>query len=419
MKGELMLTTRQRGLRLLSSLALALQGVACTGDDGDAQPQGSADGSVGGVAAGGEPAGGGTGDGTGGGPGGGSGGGRPDNGDPGGAPAPIDASPGVATDAGASPDLGPDADPATGRDASLPDPDLGTPGPDPRLATLIPDAAAAVCGALFRCCDTESVVRYFEPYTLNDALAEFAPRLPPLAELSAEACPAVVADMLTVMPFGGWVEAALAGYVRLVPQAFDACLEALETAACGDDVTAALFDSTCFWIAPPSGGEEQRTLFARTGVEGTPCRSLNDGFGGVFFGTCDPDVAFCCYGEAGACDFPEGASSEGTCRTAGAEGDACNQFPLQLCRTGLDCAEDGVCRAPAQAPLAAGDPCIDERFNLLGECVDAYCDVFDTSRCVPRRADGEACRGADECLSRACLEGACGDPRFCESPQVP
>jgi hypothetical protein len=292
--------------------------------------------------------------------------------------------------------------------------DAGPPVPDPTLETLLPDAATAICGALFRCCDGDSLARYFEPYARNEALLDFAPRLPPVASVTAETCPGLVAEMLTIVPLGTWRDAAADGLVRVVPAAVAACLASLETATCGDAVTAALFDATCFWLNPPLGGEEQRRIFERTASAGAACRPLNDGFGGVFFGTCDPHSAFCCHGEAGACDFPDGPAAEGVCQPASAEGEACSQLPVQLCRTGLECGDDGRCQAPDHTPLQPGEACIDDRFNLLGDCVDSFCDVFGTSRCTPRRADGEACAGPDECLSGACRDDVCGPPDFCD-----
>lgn len=256
------------------SLHCALHCVACSGSDaeaGAAAPDAAAGGGPTGGASGGDSSGGGA---------------RPEPGGNGGASALGDAGPGPipGDDAGPEPGPGDDAGPAPG-------PDAAPPGPDPRLATLIDEAAAAVCGALFRCCDDGSVNRYFEPYVYNEALEDFVPRLPPRAEVTAETCPALVAEMLTVVPLGRWVDAAERGLVELVPARVDACLDALGTAACGEGVTTALFDATCFWLNPPAGGDEQRTIFARTATEGGACLPLNDGFGGVFFGTCDPDLA--------------------------------------------------------------------------------------------------------------------------------
>lgn len=394
-----MAATRRSRREVRALFILALCCGACGSDDGgngttvpDATPGGgsgsggSGNGGTAGGSVGGEP----------------SGGGVNANGDA-----------GPETDAGPGPGPGEDGGPAPVLDASGPVADLGPVGPDPRLDTLIADAAAAVCGALFRCCDDGSVTTYFEPYLLNEALEDFHPRLPPGAPLTAEACPTLVAEMLTVVPLGRWVAAAEAGYVQLVPAAVDACLDALGTAACGDDVTSALLDSSCFWLNPPVGGSEQRTIFARTATEGA-CRSLNDGFGGVFFGTCDPELAFCCLPGPEGCGFPDGSGSEGVCQPAAAEGQACSQIPVQLCRTGLECGDDGICRQPVTTALAVGEPCVDDRFNLLGECIDSFCDLFGTSVCVARRAVGERCMGADECLSLACLDGICGDLRFCE-----
>jgi hypothetical protein len=324
---------------------------------------------------------------------------------------PTDAAPAPATDA---PDAASLTDAgATSNDAAESPPDAAPAGPDPRAATLIAEASQAICGALFRCCDAPSLEDYFAPYAANERLADFVARLPPAAAVDAATCPALVAEMLTVVPLGAWIDAVVQGKAAIVGAQADACLAALNDAACGEPVAAALFDSTCFWLNPPLGGPLQRSVFDRAQRTGDACIPLADGFGGLFYGTCNPNTDFCCFGEPESCGFPDDPTTLGTCTPAGDVGAACSQVPVRLCRTGLECGDDNVCHAPAEAPLSVGEPCVDASFTLLGLCVDSYCDFFESRTCLARKADGEDCTGPEECTALSCVDGRCAPTTFC------
>jgi hypothetical protein len=324
---------------------------------------------------------------------------------------------GTPTGGAPSPDEMPDASPtSTDADAGAPLEDAGPPPPDPRADTLIGEAAAAICDALFRCCESTSLNAYFDAYAHNERLAEFADRLPPQATPTPESCPGLVEGMLTVVPLGAWTDAVRAGRARIVPERADACVAALRGAACGGALAAALYDPTCFWLGAPVGGDQQRTVFERFQSTGDTCAPLTDGFGGLFYGTCNPNTDYCCFGEGDDCGFPEEAGGVGLCRPAGDVGDDCSQVPVHLCRTGLDCGDDNRCHAPATTPLAAGDPCVDASFNLLGLCVDTYCDFFESRTCLPRKSDGEPCSGPEECVALSCVDGLCAPSTFCVGP---
>lgn len=287
--------------------------------------------------------------------------------------------------------------------------DSPAPGAEPPPAAPgfdVVEVADALCSALFRCCDGSDVEQFFDGYATAPALADQAGTLPP----TESACPVVVADLLDVQPFGDWVRATEAGRVVFVPSAYDACLDTLESAACGDEVRAALYDESCFGFAAGAG----RGMFDRTEDSG-PCSPLRDGVGASFYGTCDPSQAFCCYGDG--CTNPydgENVPRAGTCRPASGVGEPCSPIePYQLCRTGLTCDGDtGRCEEPGVGPLAVGEPCADDDWSLLGECVDSWCDLFGDRTCQPPRSDGEACLAPFECASGVC-DGTCVPNEHC------
>lgn len=282
-----------------------------------------------------------------------------------------------------------------------------SPGEIP-LADLTKRASEAICGALFRCCG-DDLETYFAPFANNELLSAYRPMLPPAATLDESSCRAVLEPMLAVVPLGDWVRASAAGLVTYDPAAAAACVTALETATCGAPSRDALWDSRCFGFAPPSGGDERRAFVARNAGPGTSCAPIRDGIGASFYGTCDPSRSFCCYEEAGraGCQYPfdgAGTARTGTCTAVAPVGAACSAAaPLQLCATGNDCdAETERCVGASMASLAVGDTCVDAGYHVLGECQGSYCDVLGTHRCEPKRVDGHACSGADECMSNRC-----------------
>ncbi len=298
--------------------------------------------------------------------------------------------------------VAPDGSTAASTDAAATD------GPAEDLAAITRRAADAVCGALYRCCDAD-LVDYFAPYVANERLAAFHGRLPPASPLDEGACRDVMREMLDTMYLGEWVEAAETGEVTFDGAGFAGCVGDLGTATCGIEARTALWDSTCFGLAAPAGGEEQRRFVRRTRGAGASCGPVRDGLGGVFYGTCDPAAAFCCYQDPArpGCQFPfdgNGGTRPGSCQAVAAVGRACSAAPpLALCATGVNCdAEDDTCVDPPEVSLANGATCVDGSYNLLGTCSDGWCDVLGTRRCEPRRADGATCFGADECTSGLC-----------------
>ena len=308
--------------------------------------------------------------------------------------------------------------PVAGQGEPLP-PDAGTAqdaGPASVPAeSLVEQVAGSACAAVFRCCDDASRRRYFANYQASARLAGLAARFPPADEAS---CRPLLEEALRIVPLGPWLEQADAGAVTYDGVAAAACLSALDGAACGEEVRAALFDGRCFAFSPPAGGQEQRAMFTRFAGAGTPCRALNDGIGGGLYGTCNPAEAFCCYARPGVagCALSNDAGT-GTCKAISDEGEACGLSPLQLCATGVDCDPGtGTCNAPSNAALANGQPCADASFQLLGRCGAGWCDLFGSRTCQPGKEDGATCLGVDECAGGDCVLGRCAVNTVCTAP---
>lgn len=283
------------------------------------------------------------------------------------------------------------------------------------LGALSSEIASSVCGALFRCCPTaQDLATYFGPYVASSRLESLRGRFPPnapMASFDEGACRAVLRDAFAIVPWADWISAASAGRVGYDGVAAERCSSALRTATCGKPVWDALVDPRCFGFAPGTG-DVQRSFFRRTQTTGA-CSFLRDGTGGVFFGTCDPTQSFCCYESGGRCTVVPGSMLPGvmgTCRPAAAVGEACTIAPaLRVCRTGLECDGSSRCVAPRTAMLAIGASCWNASDGLLGDCPSgAFCDLFGSSRCEPRRAQSVACSGGDQCLSEFCQCPASG-----------
>ncbi len=312
-----------------------------------------------------------------------------------------------------TPDVGTDT-----ADVGEDTPDVGTDTADVGTDTGVPsevsrlpaEAASAICEALDRCCDATSYDQYFDSLLFNERLADFADVFPP----SRDTCADVLGEALAVAPFDRWIEEVEAGRVTFLPGGVDTCVSALEDAACGLPLQAALYDGTCFGVAAPVGGASQRRMFQRTTPPGGECASLNDGVGGSIYGTCDPTAGWCCIADGDGCTFG-GGSGVGSCAVAGDVGDDCAFFGDPMpCATGLECDFDSsTCVRPPSGFLTEGDTCATESFELLGTCVGSWCDLLGTRLCEARRPDGEACTFAEECASGACLENLCAPPTFC------
>lgn len=284
------------------------------------------------------------------------------------------------------------------------------------LNDLVPQVATAACQSFFSCCDAQDAERFFLFFQNNPRYEEVISQLPPNVPFTPESCPDVIELALNTAPFGRWVEQVEAGRVSYDGIAAESCLTELQQATCGDSFISALYDSTCFALAAPNGGEEQRKMFSRTAGPGTECMALNDGQGGVVYGTCDPRQAFCCVRrDDGTCKVPE-QTEMGECVAVSAVGEACTILPsVQICATGNECGYDsGVCEPPVEyVTVQEGEVCA-ENFTIFGNCENSYCDVTGSGNCIPLKNDGDSCLFPDECLSGGCVNQVCGADSFCQ-----
>jgi len=276
--------------------------------------------------------------------------------------------------------------------------------------SLASEIASSVCGALFRCCASATDLEtYFAPYVASSRLDGLRSRFPPnvsAAMFTESACRAVLTDAFAITPWGDWISAARAGRVQYDGAQAAACREALASASCGRPVWNALTDPRCFGFVPGTG-DVTRSFFRRTATSGAACSFVRDGVGGLFFGTCDPTQAFCCYDNGGRCTVAPSAmlpGAMGTCRAASAVGEQCTIAPsLRVCRTGLECNGSGCCEAPRTAALTTGATCWNVADGLLGTCpATDFCDLFGSNRCTTLRANGASCAGGDACQSGFC-----------------
>ena len=281
------------------------------------------------------------------------------------------------------------------------------------MSDLIAQVATSTCGAIDRCCNGAEIDRFWLGISTHPRLEDESDLYPPQTPYDPATCEELVARAFTVTPLGGWVEAVNQGFATYDGVAAETCIAQLDNAACGEETVAALFDGTCFGFQPASGRD--RSMFARASATGDACMAVADGSSGSFFGTCDPQEAWC------ATQGPNGnaitvAGEIGRCVRAGRDGDACALFPeASICARGTTCSIDDVCAAEVDLSEAGVDePCFDSAtFVTTAICVDSYCDVLGTGICLELKTVGASCVGSDECESFNCSEGQCIDRQFC------
>ena len=294
------------------------------------------------------------------------------------------------------------------------------------LDTFEVDVATAKCAALFRCCDAASIEDFFGQYECFPGLTcpfEDEQALLPPADMAA--CVTVM-QALDEVTFGGWLSETRAGRADFDEAAHQACLDELATAACGADLEAALYDGQCFArtasVEPYQPLGTQHVMFDRTAGVGDSCVTFYE----ERYGSCDPEVAFCCVGSP--CSVGGLGGDSGTCVAISGDGEPCSENPdAQLCSPDLRCppapglGEPTFCETVAPpADLALGDTCLDDGFQPTGRCVGSYCDQASRT-CTATLANGESCFADEECTSGSCavvgggpfVMRECADPTFC------
>jgi hypothetical protein len=290
------------------------------------------------------------------------------------------------------------------------------------LDNLTEKASKGICEALTRCCDTESQKLYFDPFRDNEGLADWAPMMPTDEPIDYDSCVELLNGIFPKIWLGSWLQRAESDEVTFQADAAETCLTNLNNAECGEEIQNTLFDPTCFGSAAPYGDNEQRLIFSRIATAGDSCQAIRDGFGGLYFGSCDPTVAFCCIAEdalEGGCSPYPSLDTPGTCQRASQLGEACNDLPIQLCRTGLVCNNEiGLCEEEQWDEIQIGEPCM-EGANYLGACINSYCD-FSTQLCEPIKENEESCTYGFECQSGWCeqTKWECIDNPICMEPEI-
>ncbi len=300
------------------------------------------------------------------------------------------------------------------------EPSTELPQYDIERSQIYTQVADAICQKISTCCDEASQEYYFRSFIDRTDLQDIASQLPPNTPFNLETCLEYMPTILDRIWLGAWIsqyEAELVSYNQI---GFNLCLEELNSAACGQPARDSLFDPECFGSDSPAGGEEQRQMFDRTAQSGNACKPLADGFGGLYFGSCDPKQAFCCVDDpyGNQCNPYPVPEDEGLCEQASQIGEACSQVePMQLCATGLECSySTGLCEASSELTLQVGDVCYDSvSYSLIGECQESWCDLLGSGNCETLRSSDENCQWDESCSTGYCdIElGQCTENPIC------
>lgn len=295
--------------------------------------------------------------------------------------------------------------------------DTGNGGPVVEVAVdkLTARAAAEICTRLDECCASEDYDWYLGAYLSDERNMDLVAQLGDEPEWTLETCTSFLKPAMENTWVGSWLSAMDEGLVGYRAESVGECIESLREADCGESLRNTLLDPQCFGYYPPSGGEEHRLIFERSAAAGESCAPIADGFGGLYYGSCNPEEAFCCVDtEYGCQPFPT-EEDRGTCVTASKVGEACSSMPIQLCVTGAECIED-VCTEVSYDELQLGETCYNtEKYELLGYCKDSWCDMFGSAACEPLQQPGETCEADWECSTNWCdvSSAVCVENRVC------
>lgn len=280
-------------------------------------------------------------------------------------------------------------------------PEGGAPDRSAQIAAFDAALAKATCTRLSACCDASEYEAFFavygdKPYDLK------AP--PPASE-----CEATLAAQLGIV-HQKWAGAISRGNMEMTATEAQKCLDLVGNAACGVELTKALYASGCYAL-------RRNPVFRKTGKPGSACKAdLGDG---TYNGECDPDLGYC--------------GADGQCKAWSKPGEDCTAFkPWRFCAPSSDClggrpptkpgeaAVPGKCSKPAVVK-GLGESCDTLADGTPVVCTDeTWCDLFGTKKCEAKKADGAACAFDSECASGhpySCSpygNGTCGQTSHCD-----
>ena len=281
------------------------------------------------------------------------------------------------------------------------------------IETLLQRIAISTCGAINRCCNDGEIDLFWSSISNHPRFEEINATLPPQTPYDPDNCEETVERAYDVAPFGDWIDAVDRGLASYDANAATTCLNALDAAACGQDLINTLYDGTCFAFQPPVS--RNRNAFDRLGNIGDQCLSIADGAAGTFYGTCDPTNAWCAT-EVDDQKRITAAGALGTCVAAAQINEPCGLFPsATICARGSSCSVDGICEDTERVGTAMlGEPCFNTMtFTTLATCEVSYCDMTGTGHCEALKVNDDACIASYECLSGNCIEAVCSARSYC------
>lgn len=283
-----------------------------------------------------------------------------------------DAAASASGDAASAADGAADAKPPQGKDVAA------------DVAAFDAKLAAAICERLSSCCAQADYDGFFarfsqKPYTLA------AP--PPAASCATE-----LAAQLAVM-HDKWVASVGRGRMTFDGARASKCVSDVGAAACGAPLLEQIYGAACLGVR----GNE---VFAKIAPVGSDCTDLGDG---TFYGECDPKQGYC--DETKKC-----AAWKKTGEPCGILLQDAGPTRRLFCAPDLNCdgqspKTPGKCSGPP-VTKAIGESCSASTGPTELCPAGAFCDLFGSGKCTPKKPDGADCAYDDECTSERPL--TCG-----------
>ena len=255
---------------------------------------------------------------------------------------------------------------------------------DGHVAAFDAKLAAAICERLSSCCAQADYDGFFarfreKPYTLA------AP--PPAASCATE-----LAAQLAVM-HDKWVASVGRGRMTFDGARASRCVSDVGAAACGAPLLEQIYGAACLGVR----GNE---VFAKIAPVGSDCTDLGDG---TFYGECDPKQGYC--DETKKC-----AAWKKTGEPCGILLQDAGPTRRLFCAPDLNCdgqspKTPGKCSGPP-VTKAIGESCSASTGPTELCSAGAFCDLFGSGKCTPKKPDGADCAYDDECTSERPL--TCG-----------